>query len=226
MSPLLLILIVVFTTSAVLEFSLTALYLGKTSDAYKIYPAKPKKLERIARVVAPNSILSGAAVALMTLYGSRWFLAPVGPGGLSILDVLADAVLVLACYDLLYYLLHRYVFHESALLRSIHVLHHTVKYPTAVESLYVHPLENLLGLLTLFVSLILIGPISLPAFALILAVYSWLNVVIHSGLDFKHPLLRPIARMVRNHAKHHSSMRAGNYASITPIPDILFGTDE
>ena len=47
MSPLLLILIVVFTTSAVLEFSLTALYLAKTSDAYKIYPAKPKQLERI-----------------------------------------------------------------------------------------------------------------------------------------------------------------------------------
>ena len=223
MSPLLLILIVVLTTAAALELSLTALFLSRRSDDRKIYAARPKQLARILRIVAPNSILSGAVVTLMTLYGSRWFIAP---GSTSALELIGDVVMTLAVYDLLYYLLHRYVFHESALLRSIHVLHHTVKFPTAAESLYVHPVENLLGLATLQVSLILVGPVSVPAYAVILAVYSWLNVAIHSGLDFAHPVLRPVARMVRNHAKHHRSMRAGNYASITPIPDILFGTEE
>ena len=223
MSALTLILIAVFATAAVLEFSLTALYMAQTSDPYKIYPARAKQLGRIARIVAPNSIVSGLAVTAMALLGGQWFL-DFEPS--SALAVLGDALLTLALYDILYYLLHRYVFHESKLLRGVHILHHTVKFPTAIESLYVHPVENLLGIATLFVSLVIVGPISLPAFALILAVYSWLNVVIHSGLDFRHPLLRPIARMVRNHARHHSSMRAGNYASITPLPDLLFGTAE
>jgi hypothetical protein len=32
--------------------------------------------------------------------------------------------------------------------------------------------------------------------------------------------------MARKHARHHSSMRAGNYASITPLPDLIFDTYE
>ena len=62
--------------------------------------------------------------------------------------------------------------------------------------------------------------------AVILAVYSFLNLVIHSGLDFKRPGLRAFGYMARKHARHHSSMRAGNYASITPLPDLLFDTHE
>ena len=223
MTTLTLILIVVFATAAILEFALTYLYFSQASDSYKIYPAKPRKFERVVRIVAPNSIVSGAAVTAMAIFGGRYFL---DFGEASWREATLDILLVLGLYDLLYYLLHRFVFHESALLRQVHVLHHTVKHPTAIESLYVHPAENLLGLLTLFISLVVVGPISLPAFAVTLAVYSWLNVVIHSGLDFEHPLLRPVARMVRNHAQHHSSMKAGNYASITPLPDILFGTAE
>ena len=221
--PLHLVLIPVLLASGVLEVLLTVLYFSRSSDGFKIYPPRARQIGRIVRLVLPNSILSGALIVSASYFAQSWL---IHPGETTALELLADVIAVLGLYDLLYYLMHRYLFHEWQLLRSVHVLHHTVKYPTAIESLYVHPLENTLGVTLLITCMALIGPVSLPAYAVILAVYSWLNIVIHSGLDFRHPLLRPVARMVRNHARHHSSMRAGNYASITPIPDLLFGTQE
>lgn len=219
--PLHAILIAVLLASLLLEVALTIAYVSRTSDGYKIYSPRRKDIGRIVKLVLPNSILSGALIVALTYACSDWLIheARVYP-----LEIVADVVVTLGLYDLLYYFLHRFLFHEWQLLRSVHVLHHTVKYPTALESLYVHPIENALGVLLLLTCLAIVGPVSLTAYAVILAVFSWLNIVIHSGLDFRHGALRPVAHMVRKHAKHHSSMRAGNYASITPIPDLLFRT--
>jgi sterol desaturase/sphingolipid hydroxylase (fatty acid hydroxylase superfamily) len=217
------ILITVLLASLLLEVLLTLVYVSRASDIYKIYAPKQKHIGRIVKLVLPNSILSGAMIVGITYAGSAWL---IHEAQTSALELVADVIVTLGLYDLLYYFLHRYLFHEWQLLRSVHVLHHTVKYPTALESLYVHPVENALGVLLLIVCMAIVGPVSLPAYAVILAVFSWLNIVIHSGLDFRHAALRPIAYMVRKHAKHHSSMRAGNYASITPVPDMLFRTQD
>jgi sterol desaturase/sphingolipid hydroxylase (fatty acid hydroxylase superfamily) len=219
--PLHAILITVLLASLLLEVLLTVVYVGRASDGWKIYPPKQKDIGRIVKLVLPNSLLSGGLIIAISYGGSAWL---IHEADTTALELVADIVVTLALYDLLYYCLHRYLFHEWQLLRSVHVLHHTVKYPTALESLYVHPIENALGVLLLIVCMAIVGPVSLPAYAVILAVFSWLNIVIHSGLDFRHAALRPIAFMVRKHAKHHSSMRAGNYASITPLPDMLFRT--
>lgn len=215
------VLITVLLASAMLEILLTAVYVSRASDSYKIYPPKQKDVGKIVKLVLPNSILSGGLIVAISYGGSAWLIHQEQTDAIGLI---ADVLVTLGLYDLLYYFMHRYLFHEWQLLRSVHVLHHTVKYPTALESLYVHPIENALGVLLLIVCLAIVGPVSLPAYAVLLAIYSWLNIVIHSGLDFRHPALRPIAFMVRKHAKHHSSMRAGNYASITPVPDLLFRT--
>ncbi|PRQ04068.1 Fatty acid hydroxylase superfamily protein [Enhygromyxa salina] len=217
------ILIAVLSASALVQALLYILYISRASDGYKIYPLKAKNYGRIVRLVVPNTLLSGALVVGLSYLASPWLFHAEET---TALELVADVVVTLGAYDLLYYCLHRFLFHEWQLLRSVHVLHHTVKYPTAIESLYVHPVENSLGVILLMVCLALVGPVSLPAFAVILLVYSWLNIVIHSGLDFRSRWLRPVAYMVRKHARHHRSMRGGNYASITPLPDILFGTAE
>ena len=56
-----------------------------------------------------------------------------------------DIVAVLAIYDFSYYLVHRFLFHGKAL-RKVHALHHRahVALPSS-DSLYVHPLETLIG---------------------------------------------------------------------------------
>ena len=219
-----LILGLVLGASLALMVGLHFLYLAKITDSIKIYPDGGKRLtaQRLIRNILPNSIFSG----FLTI-GMYWVLrvhfidTEVDPEPLT---ALGQAVLVIGLYDFLYYCLHRFLFHEWEWMRSVHIVHHTVKFPTAGESLYVHPLENALGVLLLGACVWMVGPLSVLAFAIVLAVHSMLNVVIHSGLSFRHPVLRPIAFIVEKHAKHHTSMRAGNYASITPLPDLIFRT--
>jgi sterol desaturase/sphingolipid hydroxylase (fatty acid hydroxylase superfamily) len=221
------ILFVVLATSGVLMVALHFLYASSATDAAKIYPKKPKRLpwHKIALNVGPNAAFSGALTVAATL-GLRSFLVNEQAVDVTLLDVVADVFATLLLYDFLYYFMHRYLFHEWKLLRSVHVVHHTNKQPTSLESLYLHPVENAMGLGLLMICTMIIGPVSLPAFAVILAVYSFLNLIIHSGLCFDRPGLRAFGYMARKHARHHSSMRAGNYASITPLPDLIFDTHE
>ena len=215
--------IFILVAAFALELGLWALYLSRSSDAYKIYAMRSKDYAKMLAVVVPNSLLSGGVVVATIHFAQPWI---VHAGEAGVVDVIADVLVTMGLYDLLYYALHRFAFHEWKLLRKAHVLHHTVKYPTALESLFVHPVENLLGVALMMACMLVAGPVSIWAFALNLALFSWLNVVIHSGLDFRHPLLRPIAHLVRKHARHHSGMQAGNYASISPLPDLLFGTND
>ncbi|MCA9693130.1 MAG: hypothetical protein KC636_26275, partial [Myxococcales bacterium] len=57
---LLIVLIPILVASGALELALYQLYTSRRSDRYKLYPLRPKQLGRIARVVIPNSLLSGA----------------------------------------------------------------------------------------------------------------------------------------------------------------------
>ncbi|MBC7171741.1 MAG: sterol desaturase family protein [Polyangiaceae bacterium] len=99
-------------------------------------------------------------------------------------------------------------------------MHHVAKHPIAIDSLYLHPVENFLGLALLHICVWAVGPVSLYAYGGLLFVYTQLNIIVHAGLD----LPGPLGHIARKHDKHHASMRAGNYASITPLPDLIFGT--
>ena len=221
------VLFAVLALSGVVMFALHFLFASTSTDAVKIYPKRPRRLPlgRFLRNMVPNTIFSGALAVGVTLGLQRWLIDDSGVD-VTAFDVAADVLGALLLYDFLYYAMHRFVFHEWKAMRSVHAVHHTNKFPTAFESLYMHPLENFMGLGLLMVCTAIVGPVSLPAFAIIFAVYSLLNLVIHSGLDFDRPGLRFCGMMARKHARHHASMRAGNYASITPLPDILFDTYE
>jgi len=139
--------------------------------------------------------------------------------------ILVDVVGVLLAYDFLYYLLHRYPFHQWGYLKRVHTVHHLARYPRAIDSLFLHPVENLLGLTLLFTCIAgwawLVAPLPFVSFAVIALIYTQLNVIIHAGLD-----LPGLGFMARKHEIHHRSMKQGNYASITPVFDVLFGTRE
>ncbi|MCC6766035.1 MAG: hypothetical protein IT293_15365 [Deltaproteobacteria bacterium] len=45
-------------------------------------------------------------------------------------------------------------------------------------------------------------------------------------MNFQRFPLRTFGRLAVQHDKHHRSMRSGNFAFLTPIPDTLFGTAE
>ncbi len=180
---------------------------------------KPLGAELGRRVVV-NSLFSTALVFGFTqLLADRLFSAAPVPVWRGALQALA----ILALYDLLYYFLHRYLFHGWSVLRPVHAVHHRVRYPTTIDSLFLHPLEGFLGLGLLVLCTWIVGPVHVYAFGACFFVYSWLNIIVHGGVALPVPYLGLVAR---KHAVHHVDMRAGNYASLSPLPDLLFGTAE
>jgi sterol desaturase/sphingolipid hydroxylase (fatty acid hydroxylase superfamily) len=109
-------------------------------------------------------------------------------------------------------------------MRLVHGVHHRAKNPSALESFYLHPAELLAGLFLLFASTFVVGPVHAHAFVAAFVVYSTLNIVIHSGMSFGHPLSWPVDALTRKHQTHHMTDFGKNYASLTPIPDLIFRT--
>jgi sterol desaturase/sphingolipid hydroxylase (fatty acid hydroxylase superfamily) len=222
---LLSLLLACFASSFVLLVGLQLAFRAQLSAGWRIREEPQRKLVglRFWRVVALNAGFSAALVFGTTLGLSHVLFTEALPSlGRFVYEFLA----VLFLYDLLYYLAHRYLFHEWKPLASVHAVHHTAKFPTAIDSLYIHPVETLIGLTLLFVSLWLVGPVSVVSFGLIFLVYSHLNILLHCGLRLPGVLARPLNTMHQKHDRHHVSMKRGNYASITPLPDLLFGTAE
>ncbi len=67
------------------------------------------------------------------------------------------------------------------------------------------------------------GEVSIYSFGTVFLVYSLLNILVHANLRVSVPL---VTHLASRHNQHHAHMRAKNYASVTPLFDILFGTEE
>jgi len=179
----------------------------------------------IKSMTVNSAISTGMMFAFVFLMGDRL----ISTASVPVWRIVVDAVGILLVYDLLYYFLHRDLFHGWKPLIKVHSVHHIGKYPTAADSLYIHPVETILGVLVLLGTLglfALIAPLSLWTFGIVLFFYTHLNITVHWGLNFRVFPLNLVSYMSRKHDLHHKSMRAGNYASITPLPDILFRTGE
>jgi len=137
-----------------------------------------------------------------------------------------EIALVVLLYDFGYYAIHRFPFHEWKMLRSVHAVHHKTRHPRGVDGLLLHPLETGIGLGAFLASVALVGGVHVASFAVLFVGYTTLDVINHAGIAFQRFPLRTFGRLAVQHDKHHSSMRAGNYAFLPPIPDRLFGTAE
>jgi len=216
---------VVLVLSGGLLIGLTLLFRMPVTDHHRIreQPEKIAKGPRFWRIAIVNSALSISMVYGSTylLYAFLFYEEAVSPW-----RMLLEGSAILITYDFAYYLVHRYPFHQWGPLKKVHAVHHTVRYPTACDSLYMHPLENAIGVALLMLCTFAVGPVSIYAFAGVFVVYSTLNILNHAGLDVPFFPFRTITALARKHDGHHVSMRSGNYASITPLFDRLFGTAE
>jgi sterol desaturase/sphingolipid hydroxylase (fatty acid hydroxylase superfamily) len=190
----------------------------------KSRPVTQEQVRRYARINTPLSLVMILGPVLLA--GGHLFHAGSAPWW----RVLFEALGVLLLYDFTYYLAHRYPFHEWKLLRHVHAVHHTIKAPMALDSLYQHPVENLIGISLFWLSTATValigGPLSVYGFGISFLVFSFVNVVIHSGLRFKRFPFSLLTYLGVRHYKHHRSMKAKNYGSVSPLFDLLFGTEE
>ena len=138
--------------------------------------------------------------------------------------IIVQTILILALYDFGYYFLHRYAFHEWTVGRRWHGVHHRIRSPYVTDSLFIHPIETMLGLGLFFLCVLIVGPVSVYAFGVAFFVYSAWNLFIHSAFDLPFFPFKAMSSLVTHHDLHHRSMKAGYYASLTPICDFVFGT--
>ena len=131
---------------------------------------------------------------------------------------------VLLLYDFMYYFFHRFM-HIRSVMRFCHVVHHRVRFPTASESIFLNPLENIGGLGLLILAIVILGPISTISFLAIFFIHSVVNLIVHSNLIIPHPAFRLFNFWVEKHDVHHHKAK-NNYASIFPFWDQAFGTAE
>jgi len=177
-----------------------------------------------ARHLIRNAVLSGVTtIGLIALLAGTVLSFEAGP---TWYVILAQAATIIVAYDLLYYWMHR-TLHHKKLMRWVHGVHHRVRNPTAIESLYLSPIELLAGLLLLVTTTALVDavwPVHGLAFAVAFVPYSTLNIVNHMGMELPGRVFAPLNWLARKHHIHHSGDFTKNYATLTPIPDALFGT--
>jgi sterol desaturase/sphingolipid hydroxylase (fatty acid hydroxylase superfamily) len=137
-----------------------------------------------------------------------------------------EAVTVILIYDFAYYFMHRYLFHEWKILRGVHSVHHAARNPRVIDSLLLHPVETILGLGLFFGSVALVGGVHIYTLGVLFTTYTAFNILNHAGVDVPHFPFKTLGVLAAKHDRHHHSMLSGNYASITPLPDIIFGTVE
>ena len=215
--------------SGLVMVGLTLAYYRPSSSGRHIRVRKPLPITRdkYIRNMAGNAVLSMGLVYGLTFALYPW-LFDEGPA--SPLRIVLEGAAMLALYDGCYYLVHRYPFHEWRVLRKVHAIHHTIKFPTALDSLYLHPIETFLGLALLWACAgavaLVFGRVSVYAFGWAFCVYSLLNITIHSGLKLDFFPMKTITHLTERHYKHHAHMRAKNYSSVSPTVDRVLGTEE
>lgn len=147
-------------------------------------------------------------------------------------NIALDVFIILMVYDFVYYLTHRFLFHDGPLggpLLHIHAIHHQNKNPCRMDSSYLHPLESIIGL-ALFIGSIAVLAVFMGKFSvitLLIAHVAFLAVNLHN-----HDLVEESPRFpfrywhhaAHMHHVHHSRFTSGNFATITLFYDWLFGT--
>jgi sterol desaturase/sphingolipid hydroxylase (fatty acid hydroxylase superfamily) len=197
----------------------------------KLFPAKGQPFLRpnwwtdLAFFLGQYLVWGGGVLALLTLV-RRWLDGAV-PSGFR--DVASSqpwwlqAIEVILLSDLFVYWGHR-LQHRIGFLWRFHSIHHSAEHLDWLAAHREHPLDTIYT----------IGLINLPAFLMgfrletiagLLAFRGLWAIYIHSNVRLPIGPLRMLLGAPELHHWHHSRERdAGNYANISPLMDLLFGT--
>ena len=191
----------------------------------RLRPPKPNKVTLRTKTinVIGNSIVAVTFVVSALYFGGERMIYSdaIEP---SIMTVFGEMLAVLLFYDLMYYGAHR-AMHHPKLMKYVHGVHHYIRHPTAFESVYVHPVEGLIGIGLLLLSIYVLGPISATSFLVAFFIYTTANIMVHANLKLENRFLKLANYWAVRHDIHHGTQLNRNYASIFPFYDQFFDTD-
>lgn len=179
----------------------------------------------LAFLLGQYLLFSGLVLALLEPAG-RWLGAHAPArltSGVAALPPVAQALLALLLSDLCVYWGHR-LQHRVGLLWRFHAVHHSAERLDWLAAHREHPLDSVYTL----------GLISLPALALrvpadllagVAAFRGLWAIYIHSNVNLPLGPFEVLVGSPRLHQQHHAPVRdPGNYANVSPLMDVLFGT--
>ncbi|MFT4519668.1 MAG: sterol desaturase/sphingolipid hydroxylase (fatty acid hydroxylase superfamily) [Halioglobus sp.] len=142
--------------------------------------------------------------------------------------IFLDMFIILMFYDFFYYLAHRFWFHGNGAMRKVHAIHHQARNPTYLDAHYVHPLETFVGLGGFLLSVVflstVLGQFQIATVVITFVLYFQLNQINHTFVDLPYFPFKTLSFITAKHHVHHENMHKGNYATITPLYDKIFGT--
>ena len=146
--------------------------------------------------------------------------------------VALDIAVILFVYDFFYYLMHRFLFHDSDVLGGplmwVHAVHHRQHNPCRMDSSYIHPIEVALGLglfiATIFGLSFLLGNFHVVTFVITWIAFSQINLHNHTLWEADHFPFQYMNYLSRMHHNHHARFTGGNFATISLLYDWMFGT--
>lgn len=175
--------------------------------------------------------LIGFNIFILCLFSSfgLYYLFPLFDKSLDfhLLVVVAQVFIILFVDDFFFYFLHRWMHENKYILKKVHRIHHKASAPFALEYLYVHPFEWMLGYTGPFIGIIAIGlltnSLSIWAFWIYLLLRNIHELEVHSGFKSKISKWIPFWGENEHHDIHHEKLD-GNYATTFTLWDHLFKT--
>ena len=144
----------------------------------------------------------------------------------SIYGVFIQLFIILLIDDFYFYVLHLWMHKNQYVLNHIHRIHHKAITPFALEYIYVHPLEWIMGYIGPFIAILVISlfsPVSIVAFWLYQLIRNIHELDVHSGFKSFFSQWIPFWGESEHHDMHHEKLN-GNYATTFTIWDQIFKT--
>jgi len=145
---------------------------------------------------------------------------------INIKTILIQLFFILVVDDLYFYFLHFWMHNNKYILDKIHRTHHKAITPFALEYIYVHPLEWMLGYIGPFIAIFIISiffPVNILAFWAYQLIRNLHELDVHSGFKSVVSKWIPFWGESEHHDLHHEKLN-GNYATTFTIWDNLFNT--
>ena len=146
---------------------------------------------------------------------------------IDVFNIILQLFIILIIDDIYFYCLHFWMHKNQYILDKIHRIHHQAITPFALEYIYVHPLEWIMGYVGPFLAIFLISilcPVNILAFWLYQLIRNLHELDVHSGFKSYISKYIPFWGESEHHDLHHEKLN-GNYATTFKFWDRLFKTE-
>lgn len=146
-----------------------------------------------------------------------------GFGPLGRIPLIAQAAFALLASDLLWYAYHRAA-HTFSRLWRVHGLHHAPSQLYVLMHQVFNPIDLLVSRFVISLIVFKFTGIRSDAAFIAIAVLGLQQTVSHVNSDLRTGWLNYLLIGTETHRYHHAAGETGNYGSVVPIWDMLFGT--